>query len=70
MSANGTRSSVSGNGTAAKRWHPGGAHRVLSLACVVATGVTAQGERAVLGCDVGPSEAEAFWTGVLTVDLL
>jgi putative transposase len=39
--------------------------RVLSMAYVVATGVTAQGEREVLGCDVGPSEAEAFWTGFL-----
>jgi putative transposase len=39
--------------------------RVLSMAYVVATRVTAQGEREVLGCDVGPSEAEAFWTGFL-----
>lgn len=37
--------------------------RVLSLAYGVATGVTSQGEREVLGRDVGPREAEACWTG-------
>jgi len=39
--------------------------RVLSMAYVVATGVTAQGEREVLGGDVVPSEAEACQTGFL-----
>jgi putative transposase len=39
--------------------------RVVSMAYVIATGVTAAAERAVLGCDVGPSESEAFWTGFL-----
>ena len=31
------------------------------MATVVATGVTAEGNREVLGCDVGDSESEAFW---------
>jgi transposase-like protein len=36
-------------------------HRVVSLAVVVAVGVTHEGERKVLGFDVGASEEEAFW---------
>ena len=32
-----------------------------SMATVVATGVTADGNREILGCDVGDSESEAFW---------
>jgi putative transposase len=39
--------------------------RVVSVACVVALGVTATGERRVLGVDCGPSEDEAFWTRFL-----
>jgi len=39
--------------------------RVLSQATVVAVGVTAEGERQVLGVDVGPSEDRAFWTAFL-----
>src|SRR3989442_574090 len=39
--------------------------RVVSRAVVVATGVTAQGDREVLGVDVGDSEDGAFWTGFL-----
>jgi putative transposase len=39
--------------------------RVLSQATVVAIGVTADGERQVLGVDVGPSEDRAFWTAFL-----
>ena len=39
--------------------------RVLSMALVIATGVNAQGDREVLGCDVGPSEEAAFWTQFL-----
>ena len=39
--------------------------RVLSMAWVIATGVNAQGDRAVLGCDVGPSEDADFWTPCL-----
>src|SRR5918998_4435472 len=35
--------------------------RVASQAIVVAVGVTAEGVREVLGCDVGPSEDGAFW---------
>jgi putative transposase len=34
---------------------------VVSMAVVVATGVTSRGEREVLGLDVGPSEDAAFW---------
>lgn len=37
---------------------------VTSQATVVAVGVTAEGERQVLGVDVGPSEDRAFWTVV------
>ena len=32
-----------------------------SMATVVATGVTAEGTREILGCDVGDSESEEFW---------
>jgi putative transposase len=39
--------------------------RVVSVACVVAVGVTTSGERRVLGVDCGPSEDEAFWTRFL-----
>ena len=39
--------------------------RVVSRAVVVATGVTATGEREVLGVKVGDSEDGAFWTGFL-----
>jgi hypothetical protein len=35
---------------------------VLSQATVVAVGVTSEGERQVIGIDVGPSEDRAFWT--------
>jgi putative transposase len=39
--------------------------RVTSQATVVATGVSSNGERHVLGVDVGPSEDRAFWTAFL-----
>jgi putative transposase len=39
--------------------------QVVSRAVVVATGITAQGEREVLGVDIGHSEDETFWTGFL-----
>ena len=39
--------------------------QVVSRAVVVATGVTAEGSREVLGVDVGDSEAETFWTAFL-----
>ena len=39
--------------------------RVVSRAVVIATGVSADGRREVLGCDVGDSEAEVFWTEFL-----
>lgn len=39
--------------------------RVGSVAAVVAIGVTASGEREVLGCDIGASEDAAFWTEFL-----
>jgi transposase-like protein len=38
---------------------------VVSKAIVVATGVTARGEREVLGCAVGDSEDGAFWSAFL-----
>lgn len=40
-------------------------HRIVSRAVVVATGVTADGNREVLGADVGDSEDEVFWTAFL-----
>lgn len=39
--------------------------RVVSMAVVVATGVRADGDREVLGLDVGLSEEAAFWTTFL-----
>src|ERR1700730_1223572 len=39
--------------------------RVVSQAIVIAIGVTASGEREVLGLDVGPSESGAFWLAFL-----
>ena len=39
--------------------------RVVSQAVVIATGVSADGRREVLGCQVGDSEDEAFWTDFL-----
>ena len=41
-------------------------HEVVSRAVVIATGVTAEGGREVLGVDVGDSEDEVFWTAFLT----
>ena len=32
-----------------------------SMATVVATGITSEGNREILGCDVGDSETEGFW---------
>ena len=37
------------------------------MAVVVATGITADGGREVLGLDVGDSEDEVFWRSFLTV---
>jgi putative transposase len=39
--------------------------QVVSRAVVVATGITAQGNREVLGVDIGDSEDETFWTHFL-----
>jgi putative transposase len=39
--------------------------QVTSMAVVVATGITADGGREVLGLDVGDSEDEVFWRGFL-----
>ena len=41
------------------------ASQVCSMAVVVATGITADGSREVLGFDVGDSEDEVFWRGFL-----
>jgi len=38
---------------------------VISMATVIAIGVTETGEREILGCAVGPSEDGAFWTEFL-----
>ncbi len=40
-------------------------HRVVSQAVVIATGVTGDGRREVLGFDVGDSEDGAYWTAFL-----
>src|SRR3954466_9677293 len=39
--------------------------RIVSVAVSVAVGVNADGRREVLGMDIGPSEAETFWTAFL-----
>jgi transposase-like protein len=41
------------------------AGRIVSLAVIVAVAVNANGRREILGLDVGPSEAETFWTEFL-----
>jgi len=41
------------------------AGRVVSMAVTVAVGVNTDGRREVLGMDIGPSEAETFWTAFL-----
>ena len=40
--------------------------QVTSMAMVVASGITSQGNREILGCDVGDSESEGFWRQFLT----
>src|SRR3546814_15890218 len=40
-------------------------HRIVSRAVIVATAVTTDGNREVLGLDVGDSEDEVFWTAFL-----
>ncbi len=42
------------------------ASQVTSMAVVVATGITATGQREILGLDVGDSEDEVFWRGFMT----
>src|SRR5262252_7560494 len=39
--------------------------RIVSVAVIVAVGVNGVGRREVLGMDIGPSEAETFWTAFL-----
>jgi putative transposase len=39
--------------------------RIVSVAVIIAVGVNSDGRREVLGMDVGPSEAETFWTAFL-----
>jgi transposase-like protein len=39
--------------------------RVISVAVIVAVGANSDGRREVLGLDIGPSEAETFWTAFL-----
>jgi transposase-like protein len=39
--------------------------RIVSVAVIIATGVNNDGRREVLGMDIGPSEAETFWTEFL-----
>ena len=39
--------------------------RIVSVAVIIAVGVNSDGRREVLGMDIGPSEAETFWTEFL-----
>ena len=41
------------------------AGRIVSTAVIIAVGVNTDGRREVLGMDIGPSEAETFWTEFL-----
>jgi transposase-like protein len=41
------------------------AGRIVSVAVIVAVGVNGDGRREVLGLEIGPSEAETFWTAFL-----
>ena len=41
------------------------AGRIVSMAVIVAVGVNSDSRREVLGMDIGPSEAETFWTAFL-----
>jgi transposase-like protein len=41
------------------------AGRIVSVAVIIAIGVNSDGRREVLGMDIGPSEAETFWTEFL-----
>jgi len=41
------------------------AGRIVSVAVIIAVGVNSDGRREVLGMDIGPSEAEPFWTAFL-----
>src|SRR6266487_1091948 len=41
------------------------AGRIVSVALIVAVAVNSDGRREVLGMDIGPSEAETFWTEFL-----
>jgi putative transposase len=38
---------------------------IVSVAVIVAVGVNGDGRREILGLDIGPSEAETFWTAFL-----
>lgn len=40
-------------------------NRIVSVAVIVAVGVNGDGRREILGLDIGPSEAETFWTAFL-----
>jgi transposase-like protein len=39
--------------------------RIISVAVIIAVGVNSDGRREVMGMDIGPSEAEPFWTEFL-----
>src|SRR6266481_2171668 len=41
------------------------AGRIVSVAVIIAVGANTDGRREVLGMDIGPSEAETFWTAFL-----
>src|ERR1700749_4855164 len=39
--------------------------RIVSVRVIIAVGVNSDGRREILGMDIGPSEAETFWTAFL-----
>jgi transposase-like protein len=39
--------------------------RIVSVAVIIAVGINSDGRREVLGMDIGPSQAEPFWTAFL-----
>jgi transposase-like protein len=39
--------------------------RIVSVAVIIAVGINSDGRREILGMDIGPSEAEPFWTAFL-----
>ena len=39
--------------------------RIVSVAAIIAVAVSTDGRREIVGLNIGPSEAETFWSGFL-----